>query len=127
MPAWMVLKYVKPNGRCPIDEWLAGRSVTRADRIRLDQKVEAIEGFDGQLPGDWVKPYRTTRFFELKVRAEGKQLRPPCWVESGWRIILLCGAIEKGGKIPKGDLETADNLLANYLKGIGNVKPYLED
>lgn len=127
MAGWMVLKYVKPNGRCPMDEWLADKSVTKADRVRLDQKVDAVESIEDRLPGDWVKPYKTTRFYELKVRAAGKQLRPLCWVERDKRIILLCGAIEKGGKIPKGILETADNLLEGYLTRIGNVKPYYED
>lgn len=126
MVAWTVWKYVKDNGRCPLDEWLADKAVTTKDRARLDAKIETIEGTDGDLQPEVLKLYHGTRLYELKVRADGKQLRPLCWKGEDRKIIILCGAFERDRKIPKGTLESADNLGTDLLNGKGNVRRYFE-
>lgn len=126
MVAWTVWKYVKEGGRCPLDEWLADNAVTNKDRARLDARINIIEGIDGELPPEHLKLYRGTRLYELKVRAEGKQLRPLCWKLEDRKIVVLCGAFERDGKIPRGTLEAADNLLSDLLNGKGNVRHYFK-
>lgn len=41
-------------------------------------------------------------------------------------IMILCGAFERDRKIPKGTLESADNLGTDLLNGKGNVRRYFE-
>ena len=115
---------MKDGGRCPLDEWIAGNAVTNEDKARLDARVDRILGIQAQLPPEFLKQYHGTRLNELKVRAKGKQLRPLCVVLPERRIIVLCGAIEKGGKIPPGDLEKAENLFSALESGSGNVVSY---
>lgn len=126
MKTWTVYKYVKANGRCPIDEWRTSRKVTSNDQAALDSRIDTIEGFS-DLPPEYVKRYKGTSLYELKVRANKKQLRPLCIVEHPKKIILLCGAIEKDQKIPKGDIQKAENLLSDYKNRLGHAKHYYED
>jgi hypothetical protein len=124
MVAWTVWKYVKDGGRCPLDDWIESNAVTAQDRAKLDARVDVILGVVGPLPPEFLKQYHGTRLHELKVRAMGKQLRPLCVIMPERRIVVLCGAIEKDGTIPGGDLERADNLLSALQKGGGSVVSY---
>lgn len=127
MANWSVWVLVKENGRCPFDKWRDSNAVTQKDQAALDTKVEAIEAWSGtMLPPEFVKDYKATNFQELKVRGDKKQLRPPCIVDADKKVIILCGTIEKDSKIPKGDIETAENLRREYLSGRGKIKRYFE-
>lgn len=124
MTTWEVHKYVRAGGRCPLDDWLAGNGVTSGDEARLDAKVQTIERTAGTLPPEVLKHYKGTRLYELKVRAQGKQLRPLCWILEEKKIIILCGAFERDGKIPKRVLDSADDLLKDFLEGRGYAQRY---
>lgn len=124
MVAWTVWKYVKDGGRCPLDEWIASNAVTKQDKASLDARIDRILGIEDHMPPEFLKQYHGTRLYELKVRAMGKQLRPLCVVLPERRIIVLCGAIEKDGKLPPGDLERAENLFVALESGSGNVVSY---
>ena len=115
---------MKDGGRCPLDVWIESNAVTNQDKIKLDARVDVISGITGPLPPEFLKMYKTTRLHELKVRAMGKQLRPLCHVLQERRIVLLCGAIEKGGQIDPGDLQRGDNLLTELLSGKGKIVSY---
>lgn len=117
---------MRENGRCPLDEWLTSKSVTNEDKNRLDARVDAIEGVEGELPHDWLKPYKTTTLHELKVRAKGKQLRPLCRL-NGRKIEILCGAFERDGEIPRSDLDKAEALKLNLEEGNGSLVRYQQD
>jgi hypothetical protein len=126
MAKWRVYKYVKENDKCPFDEWYDARALTDKDRAKLDARVNSVESLE-TIPPEWVKKYRTTEFYELKVKGDKKQLRPLCIKLPDKKILLMCGAVEKGGKIPKGDLTKAQNLINDYTKDLGNAQPYYED
>jgi hypothetical protein len=66
-------------------------------------------------------------FVELKVRGDKKQLRPLCIIVPEKHLVVLCGAVEKGGKIPRGDLQKASGLAAALERGEGHVEDYFED
>ncbi len=122
------MKYVQATGRCPLDKWKDAKALTDNDRAAMDAKVDTIEQISAvNLPPELLKKYKTTELYELKISGDKKKLRPLAIQEKGQVIILLCGAIEKGSKIPKGDLERAQNLADDYKRGIGYVKSYYED
>ena len=120
--AWQVRKFIKKNGRCPFDKWMAG--LTAQDRAAVDDKIDAIQSTD-VIPPETVKLYKTTALHEIKIRArDRKQLRPLCERDDQKKIItIFYGGIEKD-KIPKGDIETAENLMAEYKAGEGSVADY---
>lgn len=117
-------KYVNSNGRCHIDMWLKSSRLTKRDRAKLDGRITKIEAALTTIPAEWVKKYRTTRLFEIKVKGDSKQLRPLCVKRPDKRIILLCGAIEKDSKIPQGILDRAEQLFVEFEKGLGHVERY---
>ena len=129
MATWTFKKYVKTNGRCPIDDWLASKKVTVKDRAKLDTVIEAVEatGLDALFPPEKVKKYKTTDLHEVKATGPGrKQLRPLSVVDrDNGQIVLLCGAIEKDDSLD--EIETAQNLAAAWKAGEGSVKDYWED
>lgn len=128
MASWTVHKYVTESGRCPFDKWTSSKAVTTKDKAALDAKVDTIEQIQSTvLPPETLKRYKKTGLYELKVRGDKKQLRPLAAVQDGQIIILLCGAIEKGGKIPDGDIEQAENLADALRKRRGTLKDYYED
>jgi len=127
MGSWRVSKYVKDNGRCPIDEWLDSKAVTENDIAALEAKIAVIETVEGKLPPETVKKLQGHDVKELKVRGDKKQLRPLCVVVPERHLIILCGAIEKGGKLPKGDLQRASGLAKEIEKGKGRVEDYFKD
>lgn len=126
MVAWVVKKYIRENGRCPLDKWLDSNAITKNDQAAFDARIELIEQVGGpELPPEVVKKY-TDNLCELKIRGDKKQLRPLC-IKEGKSVIIFCGALEKDSKIPEGDIETAENLLKEYRSGKGSVKIYNED
>jgi len=128
MATWSVVKYVKPNGRCPIDDWVASKKVTAKDCAQLDTVIQAIESTVGRFPPEKVKKYHGTELYEVKAKGPGKQLRPLAHMDGAKkRLVLLGGAIEKDGSLDSGDVETAKNLAADWKAGIGSVKDYWED
>lgn len=127
MANWSVWIFVRGSRRCPFDKWRDSNAVTKRDEAALDARVQTIESWSGPLlPPEFVKDYQGS-LKELKTRGNKKQLRPLCIVDGGKKIIVLCGAIEKDGDIPDGDVETADNLRTEYFNGKGSIKRYFED
>jgi histidinol phosphatase-like PHP family hydrolase len=120
--AWKVQKYIKANGKCPFDKWMTG--LTAQDRAAIDAKIEAIQVTD-VIPPETVKLYKTTNLHEIKIRSrDKKQLRPLCEKDEKTKTItIFYGGIEKD-MIPKGDIETSENLMADFKAGEGSVTDY---
>ena len=128
MANWAVWVFVKESGKCPFDKWKNSTAVTKRDEAALDAKIMTIEAWSGpQLQPEVLKDYRGTNLKELKVRGDKKQLRPLCIVDEDRKIIVLCGAIEKGGATPDGDIKTGENLRKEYLSGKGKLRSYFQD
>ena len=121
---WKVRKFVKENGKCPFDKWRDG--LTAIDQATLDDAVLALEATDIIGP-ETVKKYLTTDLYEFKIKGDKKQLRPLVERDNAKKVItILCGSVKKGA-IPKGDLQTAKNLLVSHLAGEGSVRDYWEN
>ena len=128
MPNWTVWIFAKESGKAPFEKWRDSKKLTGKDRAALDAKVLTVEAHLGpRLPPETLKEYQTTNLKEFKVKGDKKQLRPLCIVDEEKCVIILCGAIEKDGSIPSGDIETAENLRKDYLGGGGAIKRYFED
>ena len=126
MGTWTVLRYFRSTDDCPFEKWKQSTALTAKDRARIDSKVSTIEQLE-KLPPETFKKYKTTDLYELKVRGDKKQLRPLCAPPNGKVILILCGSIEKGSKLPHGDLDKAENLVKLHKNGVGFVRRYYED
>jgi len=127
MDAWVVQLYVRKNGRCPFDIWRSSKSLTTADRIKLDERLDSIEAMTN-LSSNVMDRYQGAgmEIHEIRVSGDKKKLRPLVIKGPGKVITILCGSIEKSGKLPPGDLTTAENLAKELLKGNGRVKRRFE-
>ena len=109
MAVWTFHDYIELTGRNPIRRWLDGLPAAAAAKI--DYRLLHMAGMT-QWPEKWVSKYRgTDDIYELRITDNKVQYRPLgsyCGVK---QFILLNGAIEKGGKIPKSDIETAEERL----------------
>jgi hypothetical protein len=127
MPTWTVEKYIQANGNCPIDKWKQ-KELTAKDRVRLVVRIEEVERVEHLAPNT-IEKYKATNIFELKQKGDNKQLRPLGIIKPGVvnTFLLLSGGIEKDGKIPQSDLDRAERLRKEFLKGNGSVKSFFED
>jgi phage-related protein len=112
MSIWTFLDYVEITGRNPIQDWLRG--LPDDDRAKIDYRFQQMAGME-RWPEKWISKYQTTELFEFRIK--GRVQYRPLGIYWGRHVyILLAGAIEKGDKIPKQDVETAEKRLSNLRK-----------
>jgi hypothetical protein len=76
----------------------------------------------------WVSKYHgVDDIFEIRVSGNKVEYRPLGNYYGRRRFMLLIGTIEKGGKIPKRDVETAIKRFGNLQKGVAGVRPHESD
>jgi hypothetical protein len=83
-----------------------------------------MEGME-RWPEKWVSDYKGyDGIVELRIPFNRVQYRPLATYQPKRTLVLLEGAIEKGGKIPVGDLDRADKRRKILLEEPDNVKPH---
>ncbi|WP_280860673.1 type II toxin-antitoxin system RelE/ParE family toxin [Pararhodobacter sp. SW119] len=122
------MKYVRRNGRCPVDEWR--ESLSERDEAKITAVVMKIESHE-VIPRDTVKKYlgaKEPELHEMKVRGDKKQLRPLCVKDTQRKLVVLLFGAEKTSKnLARGDITKAENLLREMRDGNGSLKDYHED
>jgi phage-related protein len=119
MPLWTFLDYVERSGRNPIQEWL--RALPEDDRAKIDYRLTQMAAMRPPWPEKWISKYQTTDLFEFRITGNWVQYRPLGVYWGRLRYVLLAGAIEKGDKIPKSDIETAIRRLSDLQKDPNHV------
>ena len=91
---------------CPFAEWQAGLPLEA--RARIDARLLQMVGLQNWSE-KWISKYKTTdKIYELRIPFNKVQYRPLGVYAPGRSFILVEGAIEKGGKIPRGNLARAE-------------------
>jgi len=122
MPAWVILDYVEKSGRNPIRDWLD--SLDEDDRAKIDRRLLQMIGLP-RWPEKWASKYKGyDEIFELRITGNKVQYRPLYAYFGRGRLILLVGAIERGNKIPKSDLETAVERLNRVKQDASHAQPH---
>ena len=76
----------------------------------------------------WVSKYKgTDELYEFRITGNKVQYRPLGTYYGTKQYLLLAGAIEKGDKIPKSDVETAERRLSTVRKEAGHVVIHVYD
>ncbi len=119
MSEWTILDYVERTGRNKIREWLDG--LPPKDQAKIDERLKAMEQLD-KWSEKWVSKYEgTDEIYEFEITGNKIQCRPLGTYHGRRRYVILAGAIERGDKIPKRDIETAKRRLKNIRSGTGDV------
>jgi phage-related protein len=114
MPFWTFFDYVEKSGRNPIREWLDG--LPEDDHAKIDYRLIQMAAMRPPWPEKWISKYRTTELFEFRITGNKVQYRPLGIYWGRLRYVLLAGAIEKGDRIPKSDIDTAERRLSDLRK-----------
>lgn len=114
MPLWTFFDYVEKSGRNPVREWL--RDLPDGDRAKIDYRLTQMAAMHPPWPEKWISKYQTTELFEFRITGNRVQYRPLGIYWGRLRYVLLAGAIEKGDKLPRSDLEAAERRLSDLRK-----------
>jgi phage-related protein len=97
------------------------RTLPEEDRAKIDYRLIQMAAMRPPWPEKWISKYRTTELFEFRITGNRVQYRPLGAYWGRLRYVLLAGAIEKGGKILKSDIETAVRRLSDLQKDPSHV------
>src|SRR5438034_269846 len=119
MAEWTFYDYVEESGNNPILRWLRG--LPSGDRARIDYRLQQMSAM-ARWPEKWVSKYQgTDEVYEFRITGHRVQYRPLGTYYGSRRYLLLAGAIEKGDRIPKTDVTTAERRLAQLRRGQGHA------
>jgi Phage derived protein Gp49-like (DUF891) len=107
MAVWEFFDYVELTGKNKISEWLS--ALPPADQARIDNRLLQMVSAR-YWPEKWVSTYESAgKLYEFRIKGTNVQYRPLGSYYGKLRYIILAGAIEKGGAIPKSDVDTAND------------------
>ena len=121
MTIWTFMDFVKANGENAIQEWM--HALPPGARAAIDVRLYHMRAMK-VWPSKFIKKYKGVKgkVFELRITHKGVQYRPlGCYGPGSRKFTLLAGAIEKGGKIGKGDLGRAQSRYATLMRDQGRV------
>jgi Phage derived protein Gp49-like (DUF891) len=124
MSVWRFLEFVEASGRVPFTDWMLG--LPQEAQAHIAARLLAMEALP-RWPEKWATRYIAhPSLIELRMAWNRVQYRPLGVYSKThqWGFVLLCGTIEKGNKIPRADLETADRRRNALLKEPGRVRFY---
>jgi phage-related protein len=119
MPSWTFFDYVEKGGRNPIRRWLD--RIPAGDGARIDYRLQQMAAMV-KWPEKWVSKYQgADEIYEFRIKGYKVQYRPLGTYFGARGYILLAGAIEKGNRIPRSDIETAVRRLGQLRRGDANA------
>lgn len=124
MHPWAFYDYREASGKNPIREWLDG--IPEGDCAKIDYRIQQMRKLQ-TWSEKWVSKYQTTDLYELRITGNKVQYRPLGVYFGKGRFVLLNGAIEKGSKLKRSDVKTAETRLANLIKDPSHAWPHQFD
>jgi phage-related protein len=122
MSVWSFMEFVEQSGQLPFSRWIDG--IPKDARANIDARLLQMEGMP-KWTEKWASSYRGyDKLIELRIPFNRVQYRPLGSYAPDHTFILLHGAIEKNGRIPKGDLESADRRRKELVREPYRARPY---
>jgi hypothetical protein len=124
MPEWEFRDYLRPARKneeeIQVNEillWTIG--LPAKAQAKLDTIILLLRAWPPPWPLQYVSAYRGyPDIYELRVGSGGVQYRPlGCYGPESRTFTLLVGTVEKGGRIPRGALDTAVERRNRVLEG----------
>ena len=110
---WEVELYVKPNGRCPAQEFLDGLS-SRDEKPFVDRKIRLLAELGYQLKRPHAAFLRDD-IWELRAETHHGQLRLLYFYFESSVIVVTHGFRKKTAKVPEAEIEQAIGFREEYL------------
>jgi hypothetical protein len=107
MPIWSFVDFLEANGSNPVRVWFVDE-IPDGARATIDGLILRMQVMP-LWPPKWTSDYQGIEgVFEIRVPFSGVQYRPFAMFSPATRrqVVLLCGAIERGGKIRRSILHT---------------------
>jgi hypothetical protein len=106
MPIWLFMDYLEANGGNPVADWIL--ALPEEAQAAIDNRLLLMRGMV-RWPEKWASRYRGwDDLIELRISANRVQYRPLGVYQPKYWFVLLGGSIEKGGRLPRNDLEVVD-------------------
>ena len=122
MSEWSLFDYAELTGKNKIAEWLA--TLPPADQAKIDNRLLMMSG-SPRWPEKWASKYESSgNLIELRIPGNKVQYRPLGSYNGRRRYIILAGAIEKGGKIPRSDVDTANERHERVKRNPRHAVPH---
>jgi phage-related protein len=122
MAVWRFFDYVELTKRNKIREWLD--ALPDGDRARIDSRLlmmAAIPSWSEK----WVSKYRCQEeLYEFRIKGKNVAYRPLGTYYGAKQYVILTGAIEKGDKIQKSDVDVALNRLSKLKRNNAHAVPH---
>lgn len=110
---WEIEFYEKPNGRCPISDFLNKLS-PKDDLPFIEKALDRLEKYGHGLQRPYVDLLRDD-IWELRVRTRRGQIRILYFYFFRTKIIITHGIIKKAGRVPDNEIEKAIEYRKDYL------------
>ena len=121
--SWQFYDYITDSGRNPFAEWL--NLIPKDAQAFVDNRLLAMERLR-KWSEKWASDYKgEDKIVELRITFNKVQYRPLGMYQPGYKFVLLNGAIEKGGRIPRTDLDSAARHRDRLLREGSCVIPRL--
>ena len=115
------MDFVKASGINAIREWMAG--LDEGAQAAIDTRLLQMRAMQ-RWPPTFAKKYKAIRgkIFEIRIAHNRIKYRPlGCYGPGRFQFTLLTGTIERGGKLPKGDLGRAETRYKLIMKDASHV------
>jgi len=112
MKEFELVFYRKPNGDCPVSDFLA--SLNKVMRFKMMHQLDLLELYGNRPKGDYSK-FVEDGIFEVRAQTKTDITRIMFFFDTNRQIVLTNGFVKKTQRLPASELETAKRYRADYL------------
>ena len=112
MNEFELIFYRKPNGECPVQEFLA--SLNKVMRFKMMHALDLLEIYGNKPKGDYSR-FVQDGIFEVRAQNKTDITRIFYFFDKDRKVVLTHGIVKKTQRLPLSELETARKCRADYL------------
>lgn len=112
MKEFELVFYRKPNGDCPVSDFLS--SLNKVMRYKMLHQLDLLELYGNHPKGDFTK-FVADGIFEVRAQNKTDITRIMFFFDKDKKIILTHGFVKKTQRLPASELEAAKRYRADYF------------
>jgi len=117
---WEIEYYEKPNGRCPVKEFLDSLSV-RDELPYVIREIDILANFGYKLDRPHAALLRE-KIYELRIKSRQGNIRLLYFFYAGNKIILTNGFVKKAIKVRDSEIDKAIEYRKDYYQRNQGIK-----
>jgi phage-related protein len=119
MHKWKVIFYETDKGKCPVQDFIASRSLN--NRVKIFALISFLEEKGPNLPRPYAD-FLEDGIHELRIKLSGDQIRILYFFCYKDFIILAHPFIKKSNKVPISEINKANKLRSDFLRRYNEIK-----